>query len=521
VTDTQGTSKGARAPGFARNAAANWAAFIYVAAISFFLSPFIVHKLGNEAYGVWSLLVSVVGYLGLLDFGVRGAVTRYVAKNHAKRDADQNTSIVSAAMLLYSVLGAIAIIISGIVAVALPKVFNIPEHLLHDSQLVLVVSGVTVAVTLVGAVFGGVVTGLERFDINSGLEILVTTVRSIAVVLALKAGYGLVALGIIHLAGSIINGTGSWIATRKLYPELHFRFRIPLLPHIKTILSFSVFLSAIHIMGVLVYYSDALVIAAFMPVSAVTYFAIAGNLCDYAYKVAGSLSKMMMPRVSALTSVGSDHVHDVVVGMARVATLATAPIASIFWFRGESFINLWMGTDYGPVSGKVLMILSFLVWLGGARFVAVSSIMGVSKHRYLIPALAFEAISNLLLSIALVRPYGITGVALGTIIPSMLVTLFLIPRYLKISIGIQKKHFYLKAWLIPTVACLPYVATNILLEKYWPASNLAIFFLQVILTLPIVAITAYRICFDENERKQINGTFRSFFKMPKRQGISQ
>ena len=514
-------NKSTRAPGIARNAAANWAAFIYVAGISFFLSPFIVHKLGDEAYGVWSLLVSVVGYLGLLDFGVRGAVTRYVAKHHAKRDAEQNTHIVSAAMLLYSILGAIAIAISALVAAALPKVFNIPEQLLNDSQLVLIISGITVAVTLIGAVFGGVVTGLERFDINSGLEIFVTTVRSIAVVLALKAGFGLVALGLIHLAGSMINGTGSWLATRKLYPELQFRFRIPLLPHIKTILSFSVFLSAIHIMGVLVYYSDALVIAAFMPVSAVTYFAIAGNLCDYAYKVAGSLSKMMMPRVSALTSVGSENVKEVVVGMARVATLATGPIASIFWFRGESFINLWMGAEYGSVSGKVLMILSFLVWLGGARFVAVSSIMGVSRHRTLIPALAFEALSNLLLSIVLVRPYGITGVALGTIIPSMIVTLFFIPRYLKNSIGITRTHFYLKAWLIPTVACLPYIAANILLEKYWPADNLAVFFLQVVLTLPIVAITAFRICFDENERKQITQTIRDLMSMTKRQDASR
>ena len=72
---------------------------IFVAVVSFFLSPFIVRHLGGTAYGVWSLLVALVGYLGLLDFGVRGAVTRFVANYHAVGDAQGSSSIVSAGLL--------------------------------------------------------------------------------------------------------------------------------------------------------------------------------------------------------------------------------------------------------------------------------------------------------------------------------------------------------------------------------------------------------------------------------------
>ena len=61
-------------PSLIGNAFASWGAFLYVAAIGFFLSPIVVNSLGTTSYGVWSLLVTVVGYLGLLDFGVRGAV---------------------------------------------------------------------------------------------------------------------------------------------------------------------------------------------------------------------------------------------------------------------------------------------------------------------------------------------------------------------------------------------------------------------------------------------------------------
>ncbi|MBL0125031.1 MAG: oligosaccharide flippase family protein [Betaproteobacteria bacterium] len=145
------------------------------------------------------------------------------------------------------------------------------------------------------------------------------------------------------------------------------------------------FLSLIHVFGLLIYYSNALIIAAFLPIAAVTFFAIAGSLIDYASKVASALSKMMTPRVSALTSVGSKDISQEIVSAARIATLATAPIAVTFWFRGESFVSLWMGQEYGPISGEILRILSLMVFLGGARGIAIASIIGMNRHRALIP----------------------------------------------------------------------------------------------------------------------------------------
>jgi len=55
-----------------RNVAANWGGFAFSILVTFFLSPFVVRHLGNGSYGVWTLIGSLTGYLGLLDMGVRG-----------------------------------------------------------------------------------------------------------------------------------------------------------------------------------------------------------------------------------------------------------------------------------------------------------------------------------------------------------------------------------------------------------------------------------------------------------------
>ena len=492
-----------RPKNISRNLVIYWLAFLITAIVSFFMSPFVVGQLGTTAYGAWALLGALLGYLALLDFGVRGTVTRYVAHRHATGDHKGSSEIASAGIVMFGLLGTIALLVSGVFAFLSPLLFNLPASLIADTQIILVVGGLTTAVTFVGAVFGGVVAGLERFDISSGIDIFVTVVRTIAVVVVLSAGYGLVSLALVHLGASIVSGVASWLAVRRLYPELRLSFRAPLMPHMRTILSFSVFLSALHFFTVLVYHSDALIIAVFLPVSSVTYFAIAGNLCDYARQVASAISMQMTPRVSAMTAIGSSDVGEEILRAARLATLLTAPIAITFFIRGESFINLWMGVEYGPVSGEILQVLALVVLLGGARLVATSSIIGVNKHRSILPFFALEAVSNIVLSAVLARPFGVVGVAIGTLIPSLIVNLGFIPRLLDKAIGIPARHFYLSAWLLPTVACIPFAAAIYFFEQYFAARNLAIFFVQVISMLPLVLAAAYVICLSESERIKV------------------
>ncbi len=102
-----------------RNVLSNWGAFVLNAGIAFFLAPYVVGVLGAEAYGVWILVGSLVGYLGLLDVGVRGAVTRYIATHHAAGEHRDASHIASAGLVFFAAagLGAIALSYLGKVQV--------------------------------------------------------------------------------------------------------------------------------------------------------------------------------------------------------------------------------------------------------------------------------------------------------------------------------------------------------------------------------------------------------------------
>ena len=105
---------------------ANWMAFAVAVVVSFFLSPFIVHRLGNIAYGVWILANSSIAYMALLDLGMRSAVTHFVAKHQARGEDIESSRAVSVALAFRALISLVVIVASLFLAAYASKVFRIP-----------------------------------------------------------------------------------------------------------------------------------------------------------------------------------------------------------------------------------------------------------------------------------------------------------------------------------------------------------------------------------------------------------
>ena len=69
----------------ARSASANLLSRGIAVLVAFVMTPYILGHLGPSTYGLWVLAGAIVGYAGLLDLGVAGALTKYVAE-HRERD---------------------------------------------------------------------------------------------------------------------------------------------------------------------------------------------------------------------------------------------------------------------------------------------------------------------------------------------------------------------------------------------------------------------------------------------------
>src|SRR5436309_1013080 len=92
-----------------RAVATSWVAVVANASVGIFLSPYVLHRLGDEAFGVWVLIVNLVGYYGILDAGVRSAILRYVSRHKGLNEQKKVNEVLASAFYYY--LGACILVI--------------------------------------------------------------------------------------------------------------------------------------------------------------------------------------------------------------------------------------------------------------------------------------------------------------------------------------------------------------------------------------------------------------------------
>src|SRR2546423_1883136 len=472
----------------ARGVVWNWIALGFGFAVSFFLSPFIVHLLGTVAYGVWALTVSITSYMSLLDLGLRGAVVRFVSRNHAVGNHTESSRAVSAALWLRQWISLTAFALTLSLAFALNHFFAIPIQAQSATRWALILSGFGLMLSLYFGVFTGVLAALHRFDLMSGTSIAQTLLRVAGVIWVLKSGFGLVGLGVVELTVAAVVGFSQMYLCFSSYPELRISLRFPGTDILKAFAGYSVWIFLVHIFGQVIYYTDNLVVGAFVSVAAVAFYSIGGSLIEYLRTVVSSLTTTFMPLASSYEASGEvDKLRLLLINGTRLALILALPIQVALFLRGETFLDLWMGSEYGAVSGRVLQILLVGQIFTLANATSMNIAFGLAKHKSFALWLAGEALVNISLSIFLARRVGLFGVAIGTVIPTLFVHAFLWPRYISRILRVPLAHYLLQAWVRPALAVIPFAAGCYFSDRYWPAFSLAGFFSQIFAILPVYA----------------------------------
>jgi len=472
-----------------RGAAWNWMGFVVTAAVAFFLSPYIVRHLGNVAYGVWVLVNAAVSYLGLLDLGMRGTVVRFVATNAPKGLHKEASRAVSAALWFRIIVAGIILIVSGLLAYFVGRAFRIPPQMTTPARWAILISGTNIAISLTFSVFSGVLNGMHLFDKISGVAVVQSLLTAAGIYTVIRTGHGIVAMALIQLTMTI---GASFFLLRfafRAYPELDLSIQLPEKRVLRDLWGYSIALFAIAISGRIIYYTDNLVIAAFLPISAVTFYAIGGNLVEYLREILSSLAVTFLPAASNLDA--PEHrqqLQRLTIQGTRAVLLVALPIETALYMRGPTFIRLWMGPEYGEPSGHVLRVLLLAWFFIAANFCNGNIAYGLAKHGRVAIWTGFEAVANLALSIFLVRRIGSIGVAWGTVFPSVIINGILWPRYISSLTELRTGTYIWQSWIKPALAVIPFAAACYFAEIYWPARNLAEFFFQIVVLLPLMLL---------------------------------
>jgi len=188
---------------------------------------------------------------------------------------------------------------------------------------------------------------------------------------------------------------------------------------------------------------------------------------------------------------------------ARLGCFLAGWIGALVIALGPPFLARWVGPEYAAASHMVL------VWLTVASFAqALSTQVPYPFYQALgllaVPAavLTLEGLSNLALSLWLAPKMGINGVALATAIPSVLVSLVLLPPYLCKRLNVPLRTLAVRSVLPGVVMFVATLAAESLLENVIVADSYALIAIRATLSLP-VALLVFATTFPRDERAVI------------------
>lgn len=408
------------------NVSTRYLAIIVDGIIGLVLLPFNVEHLGPAAYGLWVLTTSVTWFFGVLDLGYGGAVVKFVAQYRAWRDRSALNEILSTIAVVFTGIGFVCLLVTGVIASQIDTFFNIQPEQADTARRVLLIVGSYLSVRFAFAIFGSVVYGFQRYYLNNAVSIGVSLAVAAVNVGVLSGGHGLVTLvaatTAVRAASLILF---AWNAYR-VFPGLSVRPSLFRRARLREVTGFSIYMLVLDWSAKLNYSSDPLVIGALLDTTAVAVWTVGQRLSLLAQQLTNQLTDALFPIVVD-SDAGQHHerLRKILVQGTKLSLALAAPLCVGLIVVAGPLVERWVGPGFsGSVILTRILLVVVLVRISSAS--ANLILRGAGQHKLLAYTNASTAVINVALSVVLIGPLGLAGVAFGTLIPVSAAALFVL-----------------------------------------------------------------------------------------------
>ena len=385
--------------------------------IPLFYTPWMLATMGQSEHGLYNLANSIVGYLSLLSVGLGSAILKFLSDKVAVSDKDGENALAGLFTMIYSVIGAIAFVCGGFIALNAGSVFgqSLSDSELGRLQILLWLSTINTAVTFPGTVYNSLIIAHQKFIFNKSLGLCFALLHPCLNVVVLLCGTGSVGL---VAATTVLNIVSVVIKTMYCFRVLGVR---PKMRHmdfspLNVIFRYSIFIFIGEISSMLYSSTDKMLLGAYCGTAIVSIYSVGASLQTYYCAFSTTISNVLFPKINSLVAhnASDQELSDAFIKYGRIQYLLMCLITTGFILFGRQFITqFWGGADYVDAYYVALItMLPSLVPL--IQNVGLNIVQAKSKHQFRTLCLFGIAVANLGFSWLLVRKYGMIGCTLPT-----------------------------------------------------------------------------------------------------------
>lgn len=508
-----------------RNAAANWTLMASSVLYSLAITPFVVRALGSEGYGIWSFLNGLTTYADLFYLGLGGALIRYVADFRARGDVRSMQRLSSFVFTVYLAIGALMVLIAVAASPFAARAVNVRLQAIAPNEIALscILIGIRMASLFAGSVFSGMLFAYERNDVLKGVMIASTWARFALIPLFVGGNHPLLVLALVSAVTGWLETFVLALLARAVTGGIRIRLVVPRLADLRPIYAFGILSFLLQVTAKLISYTDTTVIGVMLGAASVAMYSLPLQLAENGRYAVSALVAVMLPRLVALRSDNQPkQMGAMFVRVARLSCFLGVFLSLTLVFVGPAFLARWVGPEFGTSEARWI-----LVWLAAA---SVCQVLGAqvplpfyqSLHLLHLPVavLTAEAVANLAGSIWLARPYGPAGVAFATFVPSLCISLVIIPAHLCRVLQLSLRQVLIEVGKPSLVCGVVIGAVLFALNVGLPDAAYGVIFMKIAIA-GAAAAAIFAAIFPSEDRDLLTGLLRPLARPFRRNAAAQ
>ncbi len=423
------------------------AAHMLSAAIAFVLTPFLVTRIGLEAYGFYPIAAELSAFFGLFCGLINATATRYITVEEARGAGEEAAAYFSTVFYANVLLCGILAVPMGLFVAFAPSILSIPAALLGELRAFFAMTLGSVLIGALTSAFSATYSVTNRLDLRASQELIAGLLKA-AILLALLGGgltHSIVGVGVAVLISTLAEGVVAVLMCRRLTPELTPSLRRVSRPHAARVLASGLWYTLDRCGAFLMTGSLLLLANLLFTSEGVGVYSVSLTASRALYGVLLMVAGIFMPLAAKRFARGEEESlrADIVRDQRVTGLFAAVGVAMACGFCHE-FFTLWLG-DSSPLL-RILTVISVAPTVVIATALPIVN-LGLVMNRLRRLSLLFVAAGLLTPALALLlacfTPLGVTGVAIASAAAQLGWYGIVVPLYAARLLGARPIRFFL------------------------------------------------------------------------------
>jgi O-antigen/teichoic acid export membrane protein len=383
----------------------------------------------------------------------------------------------------------------------LERIFTIPAALVADAK-VLVRLLLCLSITEFWSTsIMRVAEGFQQYLLVRTLEFGKWLLRAGLVVTAVMGGWGLPGIGVAYLVAGIIMLVLSYGKVFSQNSGIRINAKYLDRGSFRQLFGFSIWIFLAKMFSFLSYKIDTIILGIFLPPTNIALYNIAFKVYEF---LRFGFSLLSSTLVAVTAELGVLQERETMSRLYQKATKYTMlimyPIMVFAYFHADLIIRFWMGEGYET---SIILAKLFIISLLFVASISAGAEMmvGLNRVRDLVPTAGIASIINVIVSIALVREIGASGVVVGTVIGSFLMSLGYVHQMNK-AFGTSMAVIWKGAISTPLSVLLSLVLVFVIVRPLMLADGVFV----------IASLCIFLFLFDKDDQLLLLAPFRSVIR---------